>query len=146
MPDEPTTQEAEKALETVQGYISDCCPSCGNDAVTFEGGCDHPWHEADAALRSLRTQQERAQALENKATHRLAEYRRDVERELDRRDAQATKDQERIEELTEALDEIQDRSTCPAHPTCPHGCEGIAREVLHTTESHTPTHPKEGAE
>ena len=59
---------------------------------------------------------------------------------------QHTKDQERIEELTEALDEIQDRSTCPAHPTCPHGCEGIAREVLHTTESHTPTHPKEGGE
>ena len=83
---EPTTQEAEKALEDAYGTIE--------DALTYRGDPDD-MHDALAALRSLRT---RIEELETKlaiagpsmafAEHKAAELWK-----------QATKDREEIERL-----------------------------------------------
>jgi len=152
-PSPSTTQEAEKALEDAWELVKEQVEfswhgnGCATNVGPEDGGgyctpnCRQ--YQALAALRSLRTQLDRAQALENKATHRLAEYRRDVERELDSRDARHTKDQERIEELETALQRIRDWDENGKVFTGIHASAAvqIAYDALYT-----PTYPKEGGE
>ena len=103
-----TTQEAEKALETLEGFVR-----FGRALVqdflegdkNYQG--DIEWaDDALAALRSLRTQHRGLQAAAD-----------ELEQDRDLWQAQATKDQERIESVLAYLDECENGLGTPASAT-----------------------------